>query len=261
MQLSLLRWASTEWLSEHPLNGPSFIAPSDQGFPGYPEFGFPVWEDHSLSHPRNRPIPRLIPGLLGNGGPSAIFWRVITVVINTVEGLAFRFMSHVGEERLKILPRLAYGYASSAISVIAAVGRLRAASQHVAPNRICGSVWSTDKRSSRVPMCDIGIAAPLATRTPTALRFSADERRPEDTFSVPALASANPSPMVRFVYVQDGPPAEPLSCDVFSDGADTLSGSHDDLLVVVAVRDAADVSASPRPAIISPPSLSRKVIP
>ena len=76
--------------------------------------------------------------LLLPSGPAAVLWRVVEVVVTTVESvLVAGRVSHVGVERLEgILPTLTHPDATTAVELVLLVGWVVAAVTHLVPDDI-----------------------------------------------------------------------------------------------------------------------------
>jgi len=83
--------------------------------------------------------PRVL-GLLGAGGPLAVFGAVWSVIINAVQGRPLWPVAHIGNEPPEVSPLLADGNAARAISVIVVGLRRLASPAHLAPSDVQGVI-------------------------------------------------------------------------------------------------------------------------
>jgi len=74
-------------------------------------------------------------------GPAAIFWFIISVVVNAVDPRPDRPFSHVGQKILKIIPPVAYCNSAPAVSVKRRIVRIPTSIPHALPSAI-GSIPS-----------------------------------------------------------------------------------------------------------------------
>jgi hypothetical protein len=78
--------------------------------------------------------------LLNVSGPSAIFWAVVSIIIDAIKALTCRPLSHVSKEVFKVFPALANLYSTASVVRPARHSWVSAPSEHACPNAI-GGCW------------------------------------------------------------------------------------------------------------------------
>lgn len=92
-----------------------------------------VHESDFLSHVFDINRSPSVSGLGFCCGPTAVIGGVRSVVVDAVNGHAFRPLTHVLLEVLKLLPARIYGYAYSSVVMVVAVVRVIASRPHLQP--------------------------------------------------------------------------------------------------------------------------------
>lgn len=130
----------------------------------------------------------LVISLLHKRCPSTVFWRVGTIVVDSVKAMSWRARSHVAHERREItVPPVAYGDTSTTVAGPCVMGRIRAASLHRPPHVMgLGSGLSMSSEPLRRQF-------PLST--PAALRKVPIQVDPKHLSGIAAQALADPSGM------------------------------------------------------------------
>lgn len=100
----------------------------------------PSLEHHRLTIKRDEPGAGPVAGLLSGRGPSAVFWRVVAIVVDPIKRKAAGLFAHVRQEVRKAIgpaPAFAYLDASSAVAVKKPVRRIAATVVHGGPDSVC----------------------------------------------------------------------------------------------------------------------------
>lgn len=99
---------------------------------------------------RQHPIVASVPSLLRIGGPSAIGWFVVSVVVLPVDGMLWGWSSaHVGQEVLVGFPSVTDPDSACSVVLVASILRLIASFQHGAPHLVLRGPMGTDGISVR----------------------------------------------------------------------------------------------------------------
>lgn len=117
------------------------------------------------------PSGTAVVGLCLCRGPSAVFWIVRPVIVDSVECVAVWYWSHVGKESREVLPTFADRDASTAVVGILRRGRAEAPRPHALPHGVRLGFVGLSVRA--VDAADL-----LAPEAPAALRMPRDEMRP-----------------------------------------------------------------------------------
>lgn len=139
----------------------------------------PLNQGASLTIKGNPAVIPLIPVLLLDRSPSAVFRRIRTIIVQSIQHSAReRSFTHVCQENAKIVPLRANKDSSSAIPCIGRVVWVFASLNHSSPRGVFGSLLSVMPkfglqtaatpsmlRCQRASFCDFGITA-IATTEP-----------------------------------------------------------------------------------------------
>jgi hypothetical protein len=141
-----------------------------------------------------------ITGLFLAGGPSAIFWRVIAVVVDTLHRILNRgAWSHVSIECLKrIKPLWTYGYSTASVVWVILDGRIKAPILHGSPCTVFRGIAHAMLRI-RVPYVPVKERAAAAFRMVVA-QAGQTKRRGE----IPTGALAIIEPSLRSISMRKG---------------------------------------------------------
>lgn len=187
----------------------------------------------AMIYPNRAP---LVPTLDLPCRPAAVLWRVVSVAINAVKRKARRAFSHVGEERRKLTPSSANGYASTAIIFPTGVVPIVATFAHAVPS----VPRPRDDSAGGVTVLERHFSDSFSSEASTTCAgFSTEPCRGSELFRSAITYSIPP----RFVSVVMRPFAnqqssESLSSNVFDAGGKLLTfcGSHLSLLQGSLVR-------------------------
>lgn len=95
----------------------------------------PIRKTHSFAFMRKHDVAAVVSVLLGACGPLAIAFAVACIVVNAVYGESFGVAwSHVGDEFIHVVPFLANGYSSAAITIVSLVVFVVASAHHALPD-------------------------------------------------------------------------------------------------------------------------------
>ncbi len=136
--------------------------------------------------------------LLGPCGPSTVFWSVVAIYVNAVNGMfGRRLVSHVSDEVLKSPPTAAHGYPPASVVAITSNIGLIAAVQHRPPRHIFWGFLSTPAAVSVLRDCrrhSLPLSAPatLGHAGPYGIRISHS--------LVPARALASPHALADILH-------------------------------------------------------------
>jgi len=133
--VSCLRPGPTDRMSESLFNAPSAMEAHLQDLVWNPEAFTPFGHRERLSTLFDEAVPSGVPVLLDACSPSTVGWRVVSVVVETIDGMVpGRSRSHVGQEGSKIdAPSITDADATSAVVLVADVGVALTAANHVRP--------------------------------------------------------------------------------------------------------------------------------
>ena len=170
--------------------------------------------------------PSLIAVLLTLGCPSAVFWRVRTVIVNSIQGHIFGGAgTHISKESGKVIdPAVADGNTTTSPVGVSFVLLIKASGFHVPPNAIFGRPLHA--------VLGAALARALFAKATATLGFSALEATGKDDSGITAIAKALPVNM--FVFDSRGAlgtadnnkPSKTLTSEVFDrDTAATLDVS------------------------------------
>lgn len=109
----------------------------------------PLGDASRFTAQRDEVIISFIPILFCVAGPLAIAWFVTLVILDPLQRAAIRPRSHVGLERGELVPAVAYGDPSTAVSSIGRAPRIKAPGHHPSPRAV---LWSPHLLS-RVSVC------------------------------------------------------------------------------------------------------------
>jgi len=175
----------TRRLRQHPFRAPSQMLSSSEDALSDVELIGPFSEPEALSAPRNLSVTILVNRLLRWRCPSAISRFVVTVIIDAFNHQSRRRLAHVVCELSEVIaPRVTHGYASSAVSRVAMVGCVVAASLGVIPDSV--------KRCSTFTVCGVGVSSAFSAETSAASTDSAFKIPRTDDRDCAAVASAQP---------------------------------------------------------------------
>jgi len=99
----------------------------------------PCFEHHRFAIEGDEPCAGTIAGLLTSGGPSAVFWRVVAIVVDPVDRAVCWLGAHVCQKVFKALrptPSVADLNAAPTVSVEKPIGGVAASVLHSRPNAI-----------------------------------------------------------------------------------------------------------------------------
>ena len=123
--------------------------------------------------------------------PSAVLWRVVSIVVDAVKRLSFRFFTHVCEEVIKLIPPFTNSNSSASIVWKGFVSWIKASSPHCDPN-IVNSGTGVSMGSS--PLRDkLPLQAPAGSRN-SSLKHTVKKH---DFFSTVASAITHGVPSTR----------------------------------------------------------------
>lgn len=127
--------ASPEWPKES--RWPIATLPSCiQRVVVHAEMPRPTWQRHFHSDVLNGDVGSLVVSLFNLRNPSAIFRRVVSVIVRAVDRHARRFFAHVREEILELRPAFTNRDAATAVILVIVRIGVRAARMHVTPRTI-----------------------------------------------------------------------------------------------------------------------------
>jgi hypothetical protein len=112
-----------------------------------------------------------IPALLCRRCPSAIFRRIITVIIDTVQGKTLRPRPHISQEVFKAIPALANLYAAAAVSRVIVVRRAIASPSYARPRSVL------DRIGKAVPSIFADVSATVFAAKSLPFPFGRTEQR------------------------------------------------------------------------------------
>lgn len=139
----------------------------------------------------NALIPASVLQLSLHGGPSAIFWRVVAVVVDSVKRVTIRPLSHVGNKVFKTArsaPLITHRDSAPAIVFESIVFWAFTAVPHLRPNRVEGVPVAT----LGVPVFCDGSDVALPIKAPTGLSVQTPQGTRIHTTCVSAIAYAFP---------------------------------------------------------------------
>lgn len=125
----------------------------------FAELSTGVNKTHRLARNKHDSICSTIIILLGLVRPFAVFWTIISIVIDSIQAATRWFSSHVFQKAVKIRPSLTDLYSSSSIILVSAFFRVFAPSMHVIPDPINGENFSGFS-ASRISEAPATFAAP-----------------------------------------------------------------------------------------------------
>lgn len=183
----------------------------------------PVLGAHCQSGMRQEYVTSAVATLFRCSGPSAILWRVVAVVVASVQLMDWRrSRTHICQEGLKrIRPALAHRNAPAAISVIALIVCVVAPLPHSGPYSILRSYLADATGSMRggSQRCD-DLCSTAAT-----IRRAASQVIGSDNLHFTALAQATPISVTALGMGEfyDGPLAESLTPQVYRHASNYLT--------------------------------------
>lgn len=200
------------------LGRPSRPDPSGQGVSPDASAFRPFGQAHGLAKRGESVVRSLIAGLLRPGGPVAIPWLVIAVVVYAVNGVPFAWaFTHVGEEVCEgRFPLITDRYSSASVVAKKAEVFVAAPLNHGCPDAPCASLAAIDC----VAMLSVDATRHLPCSAPTRCAIAVPEGAPRDRPFCCLVAGA-PTDPVRLavgnpVETQDGPPSKHLACEINS---------------------------------------------
>lgn len=152
-----------------------------------------------------------VDALFMRGGPSTVVWRVVTIVINAVNGFAGGLVAHVRKEIGKILPAFANAYASCSVPFIRRVVRVFASLAYAPPDIV--SRWLLSL-SSLVAVLGIRLSRSLIAQAPARLRISVSDRININRLFDSALAANKP--FSARIVLENRQATVDASCMIFS---------------------------------------------
>src|SRR5579859_11850 len=85
-------------------------------------------------------VAALVLALFARGGPTAVAWLVVPVVVDPINGPTSRAFAHVGEKVLERVPALAHRDPATAVVVVGDVAGISAPIKHVFPRPVSGRI-------------------------------------------------------------------------------------------------------------------------
>jgi hypothetical protein len=161
-------------------------------------FARPIGQRLRAARSGDEPHITPVASLLTVGRPTAVFRRVVAVVVDAVDrersapseaAQTFRPRSHVGEEVLERLPPRAHPDPAPAVVSVRVVSRVLATPPHVEPHAVFGRVRRSVPESAS--------AARFVAKAPARLSATIGQVLRENRTHVPAVALAPPRPTCR----------------------------------------------------------------
>jgi len=158
-----------------------------------------------------------VKGLLSRCSPAAILWMIVTIIIYSIQSLAFWALTHVSKKVLKIKPSIADGYSAILVRCFAVIAFIKASLHHGSPRPICATGRGFfPKPMSVFKVCDTTMFIIKATARLYMTAFNISCR---NIFRLPADTQAFPSSTTSY-YISskfnNGKPIECLSCKIRS---------------------------------------------
>lgn len=177
-----------------------FIQAVAQHYRAYLETPRPVGQRQRFALMGQPSNPAAIQRLNSLCGPSAVVWRVGTVVIDAIQRAIWRAASHVRKERqITRAPAFAHVDASTAVVFECRIARRMAAPFGVLPAPILfGFLFPIT-----LTVCAAGFAGSLTLQAPTRLRVAASELRQRHGDALPTVAEAVPMRTAAERYARD----------------------------------------------------------
>lgn len=121
-------------------NGPAVAKAGHDRSSVYSCFYRPIRDAKDASVVRKKGAGSRVAKLFALGGPAAVVWLVIAVIVNSIQrGVSWAF-AHVREEVFKQMPAFTYGNSSSAVMFKSAVVGVGASVPHLQPRSIFARV-------------------------------------------------------------------------------------------------------------------------
>lgn len=209
------------WRSQGKFNAPTIDKSMSHHVRIKAKHSSPLCQSACLVSERNESAASRIVHLFGGACPSAILWRVWTVVVDTVDAIerAFVFLSsiwaspHVLKKCFKrILPSIAYRYAATAVVLPIVVFRITAYLFDSSPR---GPFWRICEAVRGFPLPHV------SAKTATTFRFASPKQARIDELNSSALTAAFPCAQLRSAslswrFIKDSKSSEYLSAPVYS---------------------------------------------
>ena len=104
----------------------------------------PIFKEHSLACQGQGPVVSSIPGLFFCCRPTAIFWAIIAIIVNTIKAMRRAWaLTHISKKALKIKPSVTDGDSSAAVIFIVDSIRVKASAFHSSPDTIFWGIYQT----------------------------------------------------------------------------------------------------------------------
>lgn len=192
-----VRMSWVRWFGQGSFHGPSISKSPIQHYFVYPYPFGPTCNAHGFAVESYQAIYACVSYILLSCRPSAIVWRVVAVIVDTIYLASFRTRSHVGDKVGASMPSVTHRDASSSVPMVPRVLGVRAPIDHGHP---CSML-----RGARLSVC----GDPLAVKAATTLGMSVYQARTDHFGCGAADTHAHPHHFSIFTAVSSTESSEP----------------------------------------------------